>query len=103
MKPLYIIFSKLNGLYNQKLYSSSKASTYIMYLDVNNIYEQSMIQLLSIEILDWVNLDDYSDNGSKLYFLEVNLDYPDELHDFNNYYILSSKKQSEKMSSEYKL
>ena len=103
MKPLYIMFSKLNGLYNQKLYSSSKASTYIMYLDVNNIYEQSMIQLLSIEILDWVNLDDYSDNGSKLYFLEVNLDYPDELHDFNNYYIFSSKKQSEKMSSEYKL
>ena len=85
MKPLYIMFSKLNELYNQKLYNSSKASTYIMYLDVNNLYEQSTIQLLSIEILDWVNLDDYSDNGSKLYFLEVDLHYPDELHDFNNY------------------
>ena len=48
MKPLYIMFSKLNELYNQKLYNSSKASTYIMYLDVNNLYEQTTIILIMV-------------------------------------------------------
>ena len=62
-----------------------------------------MIQLFSIEILDWVNLDDYSDNVSKLYFLEVDLDYPDEFHDFTIITFYQVKNSQKKMSSEYKL
>ena len=47
------------------------------------------MQLLPTEILDRVNpkdfnLDNYSDNSPKGCFLEVYLDYPDELNDFND-------------------
>ena len=61
----------------------------------------SMLQFVPIELLDWVNSkkiypDNYSNNGSKEYFLKVNLEYPDELHDLHNGYLLSSEKISAK-------
>ena len=65
-----------------------------MYEDANNICEHSMLQILPIEIFDWVNLinfnlENYSDNGSKGCFLGVDLDYPAELHDLENDYSLA--------------
>ena len=64
-----------------------------MYLDANDLYGHSVIQLLPFELLDWVyldnfNLDNYFDNGSKRCFLEVDLSCPDELHDLHTYYPL---------------
>ena len=52
----------------------------------NNLYGHSMMQLLPTEILDWVypkdfNPGNYSNNSPVGCFLEVDLDYPDELHD----------------------
>ena len=46
------------------------------------------MQLLQTEILVWVNtkkinLYNYSDNGSVGFFLEVGVDYSDELHDLH--------------------
>ena len=43
--------------------------TSVIYLDANNLYGHSMMQLLSFEILDWddpekFNLDNHSGNGS---------------------------------------
>ena len=69
-----------------KSYNSNKPTTHIIYLNANNLYEHSMIQLLPTEILDWVNpndfkLDNHSNDKSRGCFLEVDLDYPDELHD----------------------
>ena len=45
-----------------------------------------MMQLLPTEISDWVNpkdfnLDNYSNNSPVGCFLEVDFNYPDELHD----------------------
>ena len=56
-----------------------------------------MMQRLPNEILDWVNpekfiLENYSDNVSIGCFLEVDIDYPDELHNFYNDYPLVAKK-----------
>ena len=56
-----------------------------------------MIQLLTNEILDLVNqeklnLDHYYDNNQIGYFPEVDIDYPDELHDFHNDYPLAAEK-----------
>ena len=85
-----------------KSYDANKPTSYIIYLDTDNLYAHSMMQLLPTEILDWVNSKDfnlyhycliyiiiYSSAGC---FLEVNLDYPDKLHDFHNYYPLVDKK-----------
>ena len=38
-----------------KSYDANKLTSYLMYLDTNNLYGHSMIQLLPTEILDWVN------------------------------------------------
>ena len=68
-----------------------------MYLDANNVRGHSMMQFLPIEALDWFNpinfnLDNYCDNGSKGCFLEVDLDYPAEMHDLHNDCLLSPEK-----------
>ena len=43
-----------------KSYNSNKPTSYIIYLDANNLYGHSMVQLLLTEILDWVNLKGFS-------------------------------------------
>lgn len=69
-----------------------------------------MIQLLSTEVLDYVNLksfhlDNYTDDGSIGCFLEIRLDYPNELHDLHNDYPLVAEKikDTKEMLSEYQL
>ena len=56
-----------------------------------------MMQLPKNKILDWVNpkifnLDHDSGNNPIGCFLQVDLDYPDELHDFHNDYPLAAEK-----------
>ena len=68
-----------------KSYDPSNPSKNIMYLDANNLYEHSMMQLLPTEIFDWVipknfNPDNFYDDGSIGSFLELDRDYFDELH-----------------------
>ena len=60
-------------------YDAIKSTSYIIYLDVNNLYGYSMKQLLLTEILDWVNRRDFK------VFLEVDLDYLDYLGILTNY------------------
>ena len=68
------------------------------------------MQLLPTEILDWVNPKDF--NADTFIndipvgcFLEVDVGYPDELHDLHNDYPLVGKKAKvkEEMLSEYQL
>lgn len=66
------------------------------------------MQLLPTEILDRVNPKDfnshnYSDNSNKGCFLEVYLDYPDELNDLHNdYHLFGEKiKVAKEMLSKY--
>ena len=56
-----------------------------------------MIQVLRTGIIDWANpkdfsLNNYSNDSSRDCFWEVNLDYPDELHDCHNAYVLAVEK-----------
>ena len=69
-----------------------------------------MMQLLPTEILYWVNpkdfnLDNYSNDSPISCFLEVDLDYPDDLYDFHNDYPLASEKIKviEEILCEYQL
>ena len=80
-----------------KSYHSNKRTLYIIYSDTNNLYGHSMMQLLPAEILDWVNLKDfnlnYCSNGNPISSsLDVDLDYPDELHNLHNDCPLVSEK-----------
>ena len=93
----------------------NKASSYINYLDANNLYGLSMIQKLPYRNLKWddkITEEDIInyDNGRTGYILEVDLEYPKELHDLHNDYPLAPEVMnvkanmlSEKQAQIYKL
>lgn len=81
-----------------KSYDPSKPSTNIMYLDAYNLFGHSVIQLLPTKIFDWVipknlNLSNSFDDSSIAPFLELDLNYIDELHDLHNNYPLAPQKR----------
>ena len=90
-------------------YSVNKRTSYIIYLDTSNLYGHPMMQLLPTKIFDWVDpkdfgLHNYFNDSSKGCFLEVDIDYPDKLHDLQIDYLLAGRKikVTEEMLLEYK-
>ena len=83
-----------NNKYMGSDYDQKKESSYINYLDANNLYGLSMIQKLPYRNLKWddkITEDDIINfkNGRTGYILEVDLEYPKELHDLHNDYPLA--------------
>ncbi|CAH1115853.1 unnamed protein product [Psylliodes chrysocephalus] len=66
-------------------YDPSKPRSFLMYFDVNNQYGWAMSQYLPYGGFEWVdtNIDvlSISDDASEGYMLEVDLEYPQHLHD----------------------
>ena len=54
-----------------------------MYFDVNNLYGAAMSQYLPLDSFEWVNelIDVNNVNDATGYILEVDLEYPNELHE----------------------
>ena len=83
-----------------KFYDDSKSSEYILYLDANDLYGRAMSQYLSYIGFKWLNqkeIDKFdvnliSENSFDGYILEVDLQYPDELHELHNDYPLAPEK-----------
>ena len=102
--------SEANNKYMQS-YDYKKPCKYITYLDVNNLYGWAMSQYLPNSGFKWLNqkeidkfcLNSIDKNSSIEYILEVDLEYPDELHELHNYYLLAPEKQeiSHDMLSSY--
>lgn len=83
-------------------YDPTKASTFLMYLDANNLYGHAMMQPLPICDFEWhpdpeifyeYNILELPDDGYMGYIFEVDLDYPPELHDAHNDYPFCAEKQ----------
>ena len=78
-------------------YASSKESKFIIYLDGNNLYGWAMSRYLPYGRFDWLsqekiknfNVNLISENSLYGYILEGDLEYPDQLHDFQNDYTLA--------------
>ena len=82
-------FSQANNKF-MKDFDSSKVSKFIVYLDANSLYPTAMMQPLPVggfewlsegKLKQWEKIVDSSDLGC---VLEVDLEYPAELHDFHN-------------------
>lgn len=83
-------------------YDKNKKSSYIIYLDANNLYGWAMCQKLPYGNFKWIddisNLQTNEDilklnaHGDKGYILEVDLEYPEALHDLHNNYPLAPEK-----------
>jgi hypothetical protein len=103
-------YGKANNQYMSD-YDQSKPSTYLQYLDANNLYGWSMSQYLPTCNYKWESENDFNetsilslnDNDEKGYIFEVDLEYPNELHDTHNDYPLcpENKLVEERMLSPY--
>ena len=83
--------TKANNKY-MKNYNKNIESSYLIYLDANNLYRWAMSQKLPANGFKWVkNLSkfnedfkkDYDENSNKGYFLEVDVGYPKKLFDLH--------------------
>ena len=103
-------YGKANNKY-MKTYDEKAPSKYIMYLDANNLYGWAMSQYLPTGGFKWmtekqidnIDLARYREDSTKGLILEVDLTYPEELHDLHNDYPLAPEKVKvgENMLSEY--
>ena len=92
-------YCKANNKY-VKGHDENKASTFIMYWDVNNLYGWAMTQYLPYDDFEWVsekeiseiNFDLVSKDSNEGYILEVDLELPNDLHDLHSDYPLAPEK-----------
>ena len=92
-------YGKANNKY-MKGYDEKAPSKYLMYLDANNLYGWAMSQYLptgnfkwlSEKSIDELDLAKYKDDSKRGLILEVDLEYPKELHDLHNSYPLAPEK-----------
>ena len=80
-------YAKVNNKY-MKNYNKNIESSYLMYLDANNLYGWAMSQKLPVNGFKWENdlsrfnedfIKNYNENSDIGYFLEVDVEYPKKL------------------------
>ena len=85
-------YAKANNKYMEN-YDESKESSYIQYLDANNLYGWAMSQKLPVNGFKWLEdtseineevIKNYDENNHKGYILEVDVKYPRKLHDMHS-------------------
>ena len=76
-------YAKSNNKY-MKNHDKNSESSYLMYLDANNLYGWAMSQKLPINGFKWVEglskfnesfIQSYDENSDRGYFLEVDVEY----------------------------
>ena len=85
-------YAKADNKY-MKNYDRKKKSSYIQYLDANNLYGKAMTEKLPVRGFRWMidisKIDedfvkDYDKNNSKGYILDVDIDYPNKLQNLHS-------------------
>ena len=92
-------YAKANNKYMSE-YDENMPSKYIIYLDANNLYGWAMSQYLPTGGFKWltekqinkINLAQYNEDSNKGLLIEVDLEYPKELHESHNSYPLAAEK-----------
>ena len=76
-------------------YDPEEPSIFITYLDKNNLYGWAMSEYLPykdiqwVKNIDWLDVMSVNEKSDTGYTLEVDLEYPDELHELHNDYLLA--------------
>ena len=85
-------YAKANNPYMGSKYNKSKANSYLMYWDANNLYGWAMSQKLPTHGFKWIaDVSKFTEefivnyaNGDDGYILEVDVEYPKELQKLHN-------------------
>ena len=83
-------------------FDPTKPTSFIHYVDANNLYGASMSKPLPVGNFRWLekkdieslNIYDLDADGDTCYILEVDLDYPREIHDWHNDYPLAVERKA---------
>ncbi|XP_065650351.1 uncharacterized protein LOC136078506 [Hydra vulgaris] len=81
-----------NNKYMYDAYDKSKESTFIQYLDANNLYGWAISKPLPTHGFKWMDENEIENWKSIPCILEVDLDYPEHLHDEHNDYPLAPER-----------
>ena len=80
---------KANNKYMGESFIDTMISIYIMYLDANNLYGWVMSKPLPTHGFEWMKVDELETWELHSCILEVDLEYPENLHDLHNDYPLA--------------
>lgn len=100
-------YAKANNRYMEN-YNDRENSNYLMYYDINAMYAWAMTQYMPYGGLKWItNVDELNynvpDNNPVGYMLEVDLEYPTNLHDSHSDLPLAIAKEAPPNSKKEKL
>ncbi len=84
-------YAKSNNKYLDN-YDKESESVFIPYLDANNLYGWAMDKPLPVKDFKWMKDEELGGWKSIPCILEVDLEYPDDLHDLHNEYPLAPEK-----------
>ena len=86
-------YAKANNKY-MKSYNTNEESSYIQYLDANNLYGWAMSKKLPKNRFRWLDtaehvineefIKNYNENDNKCYIFEVDVKYPKRLHELHS-------------------
>ena len=95
-------YAKANNKY-MKDYDKNKESSYLKYWDVNNLYGWAMSQKLPVNNFEWIKdtsqfnedfIKNYNEESDEGYFLEVDVQYPEKLHELHNDLLFLSERMT---------
>ena len=76
-----------------KDYDKNKESSYLQYWDVNNLYDWAMSQKFPVNSFEQIKdtsqfnedfIKNHIEESDEVYFLEVDVQYLEKLHEFHN-------------------
>ena len=85
-------YAKANNKYMGKDFSRDELKKFLVYLDANNLYGWAMSKPLPTKGFKWMTKEELQDWKNHSCILEVDLEYPKELHDLHNEYPLAPER-----------
>ena len=85
-------YGKANNPYMGKDFDKNSPTKYLAYLDANNLYGWAMCKPLPVGNFEWMSEEELKNWKNHSCILEVDLEYPEDLHDLHNDYPLAPER-----------